>query len=697
MLYSETMKVSRLKERAFLKLLEIKDSDMRILTLFQGKTAIDRGIHIGGAFSAIVPLTALYYGDILRYDVEQPTREGQDLFVLSKGHAVAALASVYADLGFFPESYLENSRGHDSLLNGHPGPILPGLHTATGPLGQGICVAQGFALAAQTGKEFDVFTLTGDGEMQEGVLWEAVMHAGAKRLDNFCVLVDKNEGQLDNPRNLLYPMSRIDEAFASFGWKVLSVDAGGYEPVMKALQEFKYGPRCGRPTVIICNSRKGSGGMSSFMGGHKVDFTDAIADQETQLQDGQRRTRVVELAQILAQAEGMGEGKALGDYISQTAQKMNLVFSIQGNTLSVEPGKRTVRVKRAPERDKSIAFDAGTLPQMDLGKEFNAQDVVTAAMKVYALDPRVMSADSDLATTSGLEQGVGYVDSRRAINVGIAEANMMCVGEAFAAMGYNAWVSTFSPFFDWKVLRRIAVSHQERVEAIEDPQGWLGAGHGLDLTFLATAPNLETKTNGATHMGNDDSIVYDGIAQLKIIDVSCPQLLLGIIKWIMEGNKGLVYLRILRSNAPVLYARDFQFQFGKGWYISRPQDAAGWIVSSGRGVYEALAAAKILEEKGVKVGVVDMPSPDEALINELYETGKPVVVAEQNNGYLWTYFQKYLFKRPEVKTGKLIPINLLDQNGRPQFIHSATYDELLSTNGLAPQQIAEVLDKGLQD
>ena len=93
-------------------------------------------------------------------------------------------------------------------------------------------------------------------------------------------------------------------------------------------------------------------------------------------------------------------------------------------------------------------------------------DIVTAAMKVFARDPRVVSIDSDLATTSGLEAGVAAVDQRRALNVGVAEANMMLIGEAFAALGCNTWVSTFCPFFDWKVLRRIAVGHQERLEAI---------------------------------------------------------------------------------------------------------------------------------------------------------------------------------------------------------------------------------------
>jgi transketolase N-terminal domain/subunit len=324
---NQLTKTERLGKRAFLKLLEIKDADIRLLTLLQGKTAVDKGIHIGGAFSAIIPLTALYYGGIMNYDVEQPARPGQDLFVLSKGHAVAALASVYADLGYFPESYLVNSRSHDSLLNGHPGPILPGIHAATGPLGEGIGVAQGFALAARCGKGFDVFTMVGDGELQEGLPWEAVMFSGAKRLDNFCVLLDKNEGQLDITSSLHYPMNNLNTAFESFGWNVKSVDATRYEPVLDAMTEFKYGPRNGRPTVIICNSRKGQGGLSSFMGGHKVEFTGDIADQEIKQQEKLRALKVEELAAIIAEAENKESADTLRGLTAEAAKKMGLVFS----------------------------------------------------------------------------------------------------------------------------------------------------------------------------------------------------------------------------------------------------------------------------------------------------------------------------------------------------------------------------------
>src|ERR1017187_8483069 len=216
-----------------------------------------------------------------------------------------------------------------------------------------------------------------------------------------------------------------------------------------------------------------------------------------------------------------------------------------------------VLLRRVPPRDKRIRYNPAALPKIDKNKEYAASDIVTAAMKVFARDTRVISIDSDLGTTSGLEAGVAAVDQNRAFNVGVAEANMNLIGESFAALGCNTWVSTFCPFFDWKVLRRIAVGHQERLEAMAASDGWLSDGHGLDLTMLATAANFETRTNGATHMGNDDSVIFDGIAHLKIIDVSCPQQMLAVMRWIMEGNRGLVYVRIMRTGSAVLYGPDY--------------------------------------------------------------------------------------------------------------------------------------------
>ena len=249
-------------------------------------------------------------------------------------------------------------------------------------------------------------------------------------------------------------------------------------------------------------------------------------------------------------------------------------------------------------------------------------------------------------------------------------------------------------------MRRIAVGYQERLEAIAAPDGWLSEGHGLDLTMLATAANFETRTNGATHMGNDDATIFDGMAHLKIVDVSCPQQMLSLMQWTMAGNRGLLYVRVMRTPSAVIYGSDYVFEFGKGHVLRGKPDDAAVIVSSGRGVHEALAAADDCAKSGVGVGVVDMPSIDEDLLIELYESGKVLCIAEQNNGYILQNLLKILYRRRKsgwTGVDRILAINTLDATGRPQFIHSGTYEELVAAFGLAPAQLARTIRRRLEE
>ena len=684
-----------------LKLLAVKDSDVRILTLEQARDAVDSGLHAGGAFSAVLPLVALFYGGFMRLDIADPTRRGQDMFTLSKGHAVAALASIYADLGYFGAEMLKNSRSHTSLLNGHPGPLLPGIHLATGPMGQGIGVAQGFAIAGRVSPKFDSYCMVGDGELQEGSCWEVAMYAGQHNLDNLCVLVDRNNGQLDIHDRTLYPMPPLDQVFTAFGWNVHSVDAMTFSGVFAALESFRTGVRDGRPTAILCNSKKGFGAFSDFLNKHKVTVSRELLEQEMELQQRQRAARTEEVAAFLKELDDAGdEGTQLRELLLQEARRMHLRTEESPGKpfLTQQPGP--VLTKRVPSRDKKTKYDAAALPKLDMAKSYSAAEVVTAAMKVFARDGRVVSIDSDLASTSGLEAGIAAVDQARALNAGVAEANMMLMSEAFAALGYNAWCSTFCPFFNWQVMRRIAVGHQERLEAMRAKDGWLSDGHGLDIAFLATAANFETRTNGATHMGNDDSTTFDAVAHLRIIDVSCPQQMLSIMRWVMEGNQGLVYIRVMRTPSSVLYSGNFEFEFGKGYVLRQTDVDKAIVISSGRGVHEALAAADLSAKHNVPIMVVDMPSVDEELLLKLYQSGLPMFFAEQNNGFLWQNFLRVLYRHRDTAKldalDRVHVINTLDADGGKQFLHSATYEELAEAFGLTPMAIANAIQKALK-
>jgi len=227
------------------------------------------------------------------------------------------------------------------------------------------------------------------------------------------------------------------------------------------------------------------------------------------------------------------------------------------------------------------------------------------------------------------------------------------------------------------------------------PTGWLSEGHGLDLTFLATAANFETRTNGATHMGNDDSTTFEAVAHLKIIDVSCPQQMLAVMRWIMDGNRGLVYVRVMRTPSAVLYGTDYTFEFGKGYALREHPDDVAVIITSGRQVHEAIGASAKSAASGLHVGVVDMPSVDEALLVQLFQSGRLLVFAEQNNGYLWQSALKVNYRHRgqlgPVALDRVLTVNTLDQGGRPWFVHSATYEELVAKYGLTPDALAETI------
>jgi transketolase C-terminal domain/subunit len=148
----------------------------------------------------------------------------------------------------------------------------------------------------------------------------------------------------------------------------------------------------------------------------------------------------------------------------------------------------------------------------------------------------------------------------------------------------------------------------------------------------------------------------------------------------------------MRAPSAVIYKEPVEFSYGRAYALKESDRDQGYLLSSGRGVHEALAAAETLESSGISIAVIDMPSIDRDLLLRLSDTGKPVFVAEQNNGYIWSEYRRVLFRdKEQIDTRSLIPINTLDKTGNPRFIHSATYSELLEQFGLSPEQLAETI------
>lgn len=218
--------------------------------------------HPGGSLSAVEILTSLYYGE-MRVDPKNPKWEDRDRFVLSKGHAAPVLYSVLAEKGFFDKKHLMTLRKLDSILQGHPNMNdTPGIDMSTGSLGQGLSAANGMALAGKLdNKDYRVYVLIGDGELEEGQVWEAAMTSAHYKLDNLTAFVDHNGLQIDGPVTSVMNPEPVSDKFRAFGWNVIDIDGHSFEEIFKALEQAKTVK--GKPTMIVSKTVKGKG--VSFM------------------------------------------------------------------------------------------------------------------------------------------------------------------------------------------------------------------------------------------------------------------------------------------------------------------------------------------------------------------------------------------------------------------------------------------------
>ncbi len=218
--------------------------------------------HPGGSLSATEIYTYLYFKE-MNIDPENPKKEDRDRFVLSKGHTAPGYYSTLAQRGFFPVEDLKTLRKVGSYLQGHPDmKNIPGVDMSSGSLGQGISVAVGMAISAKLSEEnYRIYTLLGDGELQEGQVWEASMLAGHRKLDNLVVIVDNNGLQIDGAIDDVNSPYPIDEKFKAFNFNVINVDGHSFEELEKAFKEAREVK--GKPTAIIAKTVKGKG--VSFM------------------------------------------------------------------------------------------------------------------------------------------------------------------------------------------------------------------------------------------------------------------------------------------------------------------------------------------------------------------------------------------------------------------------------------------------
>ncbi|WP_270647952.1 transketolase [Paeniclostridium hominis] len=239
-----------------IKLLKDKSKELRIDTLkmiFQAGSG-----HLGGSYSIAEILSVLYFKE-MRIDPKRPYWENRDRLVLSKGHVCPIVYAALAKKGYFPLEELETLRKIGSRLQGHPDmKKLPGIDMTSGSLGNGLGIGTGMSIGAKVdNRDFRVYVILGDGELQEGSVWEAAMYSANKKLDNLVVIIDKNNLQVDGFVNDINRIDPLDEKWRSFGFHVITIDGHNIEEIYEALQEAK--TIKGKPTCIIAKTVKGKG------------------------------------------------------------------------------------------------------------------------------------------------------------------------------------------------------------------------------------------------------------------------------------------------------------------------------------------------------------------------------------------------------------------------------------------------------
>lgn len=218
--------------------------------------ATERPCAVGGALSAADIIAALYF-DILTVDPSDTGRPDRDYFILSKGHSCLALFAALAERGFIPASALSLYEQSGGILAGHPTLKVPGVDLATGSLGHGLSVATGLAVACKaSGERNRVFIMMGDGELQEGSVWEAAMSASRFGLDNLVAIIDRNGFQAFGEVEKIMPLEPLADKWRSFGWHVIEINGNDMEQVVRALHRQ---PEAGRPTLILARTIKGKG------------------------------------------------------------------------------------------------------------------------------------------------------------------------------------------------------------------------------------------------------------------------------------------------------------------------------------------------------------------------------------------------------------------------------------------------------
>jgi len=631
---------------------------MRAYTLVA--LAAARSGHSGGSLSVMDIMAALYLNK-MRIDPKNPYWEDRDRLILSTGHKAPAIYMAMAFAGYFDPEEVMTLRKLGSPFQGHPHwKKLPGMEASTGSLGQGLSIAIGIALRGKLdNKDYRVYCIMGDGEQQEGQIWEAIMEAGHYKLDNLTAIVDKNRLQIDGWVREVMDIDPLADKYRSFGWEVIEIDGHNIEEILEALDKAE-GIK-GKPTVIIAHTIKGKGVdfMEDQAGWH------GKAPTVEQMKEALAQLKVdLPVDKLLAKAE---------EYQKKVEEKLNAKMPKFSRNYWWNEANN-MKVDMEPTR-------------MGFGK----------ALDEIGDDERIIALGCDISSSIKISDFYANHPERknRFLSMGIAEQSATGVAAGLAKEGKIAVFGTYAVFSAGRNLDQVRTT-----VCYGDFNVKIAGAHG----------GVSVGPDGATHQALEDLFQMTGLPNMRVV-VPCDSIeTKKATKYIILDLVGPAYVRFAREATPIVTTEETPFVFGKAnvirfreekprfidafetklesEYTSENEDIT--IIACGPMVPEAMRAAYILKkEHGIETRIINLhtlkPIDEEAIIRAARDTGVILTAEEHQIGGLGNRVAAVVVRARELYKKPI----LMDMVGVDDRFGESGYPwELIKEFGLSAEHIA---------
>jgi transketolase len=601
--------------------------------------------HPGGSLGCTEFLVTLY-NEIMELKEEKFDMDGkdEDIFFLSNGHISPVFYCVLARKGYFPVSELNTFRLLNSRLQGHPTTHegLPGIRISSGSLGQGMSVSIGAANSKKLNNDKHIiYSLHGDGELQEGQNWEAIMYASAKKVDNYIATIDYNGQQIDGSTEDVLSLGDLEAKFKAFGWEVLNIKEGNnIQAIISGLKEAKSKTGKGKPICILLHTVMGNG----------VDFM-----MHTHAWHG-KAPNDEQLANGLAQ-----NPETLGDYSSLAHKRGTEHITVQ----------KTIEINKSENNKPYLVIPPSGVRGLNTGSKDTRSGFGAGMTELGQKNKNVVALCADLIGSLKFDE-FKKNHPERFFQIGIAEANMIGIAAGMTIGGKIPFTGTFANFSTGRVYDQIRQSV---------------AYSNKNVKICASHAGLTLGEDGATHQILEDIGLMKMLPGMTVIN-TCDYNQTKAATLAIADHHGPVYLRFGRPVVPNFTPENGEFIIGKAVLLNEGKEVT--IIATGHLVWEALQAAEALEKEGISAEVINIhtikPLDEEAILKSLAKT-RCVVTAEEHN---------YLGGLGESVSGLLARNNPLPQEfvaTKDTFGESGTPEQLMDKYKLNKASIIEAVKK----